>query len=114
MVFGLLRYREFLEHNGFLETHFSSTDIFNPEFSNAAGEEIYCRQITMQGKVLQQFVRGLHRNIESIILRDVDAEAITPENPSGFVGGIKIVSNLDTPPAHRNDSDWYTVDSDEE
>ena len=39
-VFGLLRYREFFESNGFLETRLTSTDIFNPEFSNPGGEEI--------------------------------------------------------------------------
>lgn len=108
-VFGLLRYREFLEHNGFLETHFNSTDIFNPEFSNAAGEEIYCRQITMFGKVQQRFIRGLHRHIENILLRSNDTDSVTPENPDGFVGGIRIVSNLSTPPLEQNDSNWYTT-----
>ena len=72
VVFGLLRYREFLEHNGFLETHFNSTDIFNPEFSNPAGEEIYARQVTMFGKVQQRFIRGLHRHIENVLLRGID------------------------------------------
>jgi hypothetical protein len=110
-VFGLLRYREFMEHNGFDETHFNSTDIFTHDFSRPDGEEIFCRQITMFGKVQQHFIRGLHRNIESILLRDIDPASVTPENPDGFVGGIKIVSNLNTPPLEENDTNWYTVET---
>jgi hypothetical protein len=108
VVFGLLRYREFLEHNGFLETHFNSTDIFNPQFSNAEGEEFFARQITMMGKVEQKFIRGLHRNIENVLFRDRDPNAVTPSNPQGFEGGIRILSNLDTPVDHRNDTNWWT------
>jgi len=107
VVFGLLRYREFYEHNGFAETHITSTDIFNPDFSNAGGEEIFCRQITMFGKVQQQFIRGLHRNIESVLLRDQDPAAVTEENPKGYIGGLRIISNLNTPPLQENDQDWY-------
>ncbi len=109
IVFGLLRYREFLESNGFLETKFTSTDIFNPEFSNAGGEEIFCRQITMTGKVQQQFIRGLHRTIESVILRDIDPAAASAVDPQGFVGGIKIVSSITTPLSQQNDCDWFTI-----
>jgi hypothetical protein len=112
-VFGLLRYREFYEHNGLYETHFQSTDIFNPEFSNPGGEEIYCRQITMRGKVEQRFIRGLHRNIESILLRDTNPEAVTVEDPQGFVGGIRIVANTATPALQQNDQDWYSVQTPE-
>jgi hypothetical protein len=114
VVFGLLRYREFLEHNGFLETHFTSTDIFTPEFSNAEGEEFFARQITMMGKVEQKFIRGLHRNIESVLFRDINLAAKTPADPQGFVGGIKIVSNLETPSAHQNDTSWYTITQEED
>lgn len=112
-IFGLLRYREFFESNGFLETRLTSTDIFNPEFSNPEGEEIYARQITMNGKVQQQFIRGLHRNIESVLLRDQDPNAVTAENPNGYVGGIKIVTNESTPPYQENDTIWRTVTEDD-
>lgn len=108
VVFGLLRYREFYESNGFDQTKFTSTDIFNPEFSNAAGEEIYCRQITMTGIVQQQFIRGLHRNIESVLLRDQNSAAVTASNPEGFTGGIKIMSNITTPALEQNDTNWFT------
>jgi len=109
VTYGLLRYREYMEHNGLLETHFNSTDIFNPEFSNAGAEEIYCRQITMAGKVYNNFIRGLHRKIESVILRDTNPAAITLSDPSGYVGGIKFVSNQETPPAQQNQTNWFTV-----
>ena len=69
VIFGLLRYREFMEHNGVLEiTNLSSTDIFNADFSNAEGEEIYCRQITISNKVEQTWPRDLHKIIESVLL----------------------------------------------
>lgn len=114
VVYTLLRYREFLESNGFLETHFNSTDIFNTDFSNAEGEEIYARQITMFGKVQQNFIRGLHRNIEAVLLRSQDPAAVTLADPSGYVGGIKIVSNADTPPLEQNDTIWRTVSDPDE
>jgi hypothetical protein len=114
VTYGLLRYREYMEHNGFLETHFNSTDIFTPEFSNAGGEEIYCRQITMFGKVDNNFIRGLHRKIESILLRSTNPEAVTLANPDGYVGGIRIVSNSTTPALEQNDTNWYTVDVEDE
>lgn len=114
VVFGLLRYREFMEHNGILEiTNFSSTDIFNADFSNAEGEEIYCRQITITNKVEQTWPRDLHKKIESVLTRDVNPAAVTSTDPSGFVGGIRIVSNLETPPSHQNDQDWYTITEEE-
>lgn len=111
VIFGLLRYREFFEANGFLETRLSSTDIIQPGESNAAGEEFFARQITMTGKVQQNFIRGLHRTIESILLRDTNPGAVSLENPDGFVGGIKIVSNLTTPALQQNNTNWYTEDS---
>jgi hypothetical protein len=115
VVFGLLRYREFMEHNGVLEiTNFSSTDIFNADFSNAEGEEIYCRQITISNKVEQTWPRDLHKKIESVILRDVNPLAVTVADPQGFVGGIRIVSNLTTPALEQNSQTWYTVDQQDE
>ena len=55
VMFLVFSYREFMEHNGILEiTNLSSTDIFNADFSNAEGEEIYCRQITISNKVEQK------------------------------------------------------------
>lgn len=109
-VYTLLRYREFFEHNGFLETKLNSTDIFNPEFSVPGGEEIYCRQITMSGRVVQSWVSGLHRKIESVVLRGTNPEAVTLSDPSGYVGGIRIISNLTTPPLEQNDTIWFTED----
>ncbi len=115
VVYSLLRYREFMEHNGILEiTNLNSTDIFNADFSNAAGEEIYCRQISISNKVEQKFVRGLHKKIESVILRDVNPQAITVSNPDGYVGGIRVVSNLTTPALEQNSQSWYTVSPEDE
>jgi hypothetical protein len=115
VIFGLLRYREFMEHNGILEiTNFSSTDIFNADFSNAEGEEIYCRQITITNKVEQTWPRDLHKKIESVIFRDTNPQAVTVADPQGFVGGIRVVSNLTTPPLEQNQTTWYTVDKEDE
>ena len=114
VIFGLLRYREFMEHNGVLEiTNLSSTDIFNADFSNAAGEEIYCRQINITNKVQQSWPRDLHKKIESVILRDTNPEAVTVTDTQGYVGGIRIVSNLTTPALQQNDQIWYTVSTEE-
>jgi len=109
VIYTLLRYREFFEHNGFLETKLSSTDIFNPEFSNPGGEEIYARQVTMFGRVIQSWVRGLHKKIESVILQDTNPAAVSLADPKGYVGGIKIVGNIDTPALQQNDTNWYVV-----
>lgn len=115
VIYSLLRYREFMEHNGILEiTNLSSTDIFNADFSNAEGEEIYCRQISVSNKVEQKFVRGLHKKIESVILRDTNPAAVTVADPHGFVGGIRIVSNLTTPALEQNDTTWYTINAQKE
>jgi hypothetical protein len=114
VIFGLLRYREFMEHNGILEiTNLSSTDIFNADFSNPGGEEIYCRQVTVTSKVQQSWPRDLHRKIESTLIRSKNSAAETVSNPKGFVGGIRIVSNLETPLAHQNDTTWYTISEQE-
>lgn len=114
IIFSLLRYREFMEHNGILEiTNLASTDIFNSSFSDAGGEELYCRQITISNKVQQSWPRGLHKKVESTLIRDTNPQAATPSDPSGYVGGIRIVSNLPTPPAHQNDTTWYTIDEEE-
>jgi hypothetical protein len=110
MIFGLLRYREFMESNGILEiTNLSSTDIFNPNFvSMADGEELFARQISISNKVLQTWIRGLHREIESILLRSTNQEAVTLDNPNGYVGGIVILSNETTQPLQQNNTNWYT------
>lgn len=111
VIFSLLRYREFMEHNGILEyTGLSSTDIFNPDFSNAAGEEIYCRQININTKCQQNWPRDLHKKIESVQLRSTNPEAVTVDNPEGYVGGIVIASNASTPALQQNDTLWYTLD----
>jgi len=114
VVYTLLRYREFFEHNGFLETKLNSTDIFTPEFSNAGGEEIYCRQVTMSGRVVQSWIRGLHKKIESVLIRDINPAAVTLADPSGYVGGIRIVSNLTTPPLQQNDTTYFTENPEDE
>jgi len=114
VVFTLLRYREFMEHNGILEvTNLTSTDIFNADFSNAAGEEIYCRQVSINTKCQQNWPRGLHKKLESILLRSTNPGAVTVTDPEGYVGGIAIVSNKTTPPLQQNNDIWYTTEEDE-
>jgi hypothetical protein len=63
----------------------------------------------MKGKVQQQFIRDLHRKIESIVVRNENPEAVTLEDPSGYVGGIRIVSNLITPPLQQDVQLWHTI-----
>lgn len=109
VIFTLLRYREFMEHNGILEvTNLSSTDIFNADFSNAGGEEIYCREISINTKCQQNWPRGLHKKLESILLRSTNPAAVSLTDPEGYVGGISIASNATTPPLQQNDTNWYT------
>lgn len=107
VLYSILRYREsLLEAQGFGESVLSSSDLSaNSSGSGAAGEEIWSRYITLTGMVENTWIKSPRRVIEAVSLKD---KSIT--NPRGYVGGIKIISNLDTPVIIDESTQLWTTD----
>jgi len=107
VLYSILRYREsLLEAQGFGQCTLSSSDLMaNGAGSGAAGEEIWTRYITLTGMVENSWIKSPRRIIESAVLKDKDNE--------GFMGGIKIISNLDTPNfIDKSTQTWSTIEDD--
>jgi|GEM_PF-2589504 len=110
--YALMRYREgLLEANGFSESVLSSGDLApDPLFPGEGGELAWSRAIGLTGQVENTWIKSPHRVIEKISLKE-----LTPGEAPGFRGGIKILSNLDSPDFLDNNSEcWTTVDENEE
>jgi hypothetical protein len=109
-LYGILRYKESLfEALGFTESFVQNNNPdLNEFFTTAGGEEVWSRYITISGQVEQTWIKSPKRIIESVVLQDTNSAATTPGNLEGYVGGLKILSNLDTPMQHRNDTNWWT------
>lgn len=108
VLYSILRYREsLLEANGFCQSSLSSSDMMVNGAGNDA-EELFSRYITLSGQVENSWIKSPKRIIESVVLRE--------KKTNGYVGGIKIISNLDTPEIiDENNEPWKTVaDSDDE
>lgn len=103
---GLLRYRQsLLEANGFAESSVSSGPPgLNPEMSTEGGEKVYSRNINLVGQVQNTWIKAPHRLIENVNLkRQIDCDS--------YVGGIQIISNLNTPPIiDPSEQLWTTVE----
>lgn len=98
VMYSLLRYREsLLEANGFAESVFSSSDLSDSAFyTGPGGEEAFDRYITISGQVEFTWIKSPRRTIESVVLKDPNPASGT--NASlGYTGGIKMISNLETP-----------------
>lgn len=109
VLYSLLRYREgLLEANGFTQSSVSSSDLMsNALYSAPSGEEVWTRVITLTGMVENSWIKSPRRVIESIALREKVSD--------GYIGGIKILSNLDVPPTiDPAEESWYTVDGEED
>ena len=107
VLYSLLRYREsLLEANGITETLVSSSDIVPTEtYSSPAGEEAFSRVITMSAQVENTWVKSPQRYIESVVLGE--------ETSDGFIGGISVLSNLNSPSfVDKTKESWYTVEED--
>lgn len=108
--YAILRYREsMLEANGFTESVVSSgnPDI-NYDFSTEGGERVWSRYITISGQVENSWIKSPRRFIEVALLK----ERFDSEN---YAGGIKILSNLDSPSFIKPKEEvWTTKEDDEE
>lgn len=106
---SLLRYRQgLLEANGFAESIVrSGPPGLNSEWSTEGGEKFYSRNIELSGQVQNTWLKAPHRLIENISLKE-------PVGCDGYLGGIKILSNLDSPPfIDQTQELWRTVEDDD-
>jgi hypothetical protein len=105
VLYTILRYREsLLEGNGFAESSVSSGEIMeNPNYIGSnEGEQSYLRMIQLTGQVQNSWIKLPRRFIETVIVKDNDCCEIS--------SGIKILSNLATPPIiDEADEVWTTV-----
>ena len=101
--YAILRYREgLLEAQGFSQTNLSSGDMLeDPNFQGAGGEKAFLRKILLTGQIEESWIKSPRRFIETIALKE--------QLGNGYVGGIKILSNADTPDfIDKNKETWYT------
>lgn len=103
VLYCILRYREsLLEANGFAESSVNSASLTpNPNYTGPGGAEAWMRRITIAGQVENSWVKSPKRIIENVTF----AQNLNDE----YVGGIKILSNLDAPPfIDKTQEAWYT------
>lgn len=103
VLYSILRYKEsLLESNGFTQTVVNNNSPGPDEdFTTEGGESAWSRYISISGMVENSWIKTPRRTIESINLRE--------KTPDGYVGGIKILSNLDVSPSFNlKDEVWYT------
>lgn len=103
VLYSILRYREsLLESQGFSQSSVSNSPLQeDPYYNSVNGERAFVRSISLTGMTEQSWIKSPRRFIESIRLKEKTAK--------GFVGGIKILSNLDVPPfINPEDELWYT------
>lgn len=109
-LYSILRYREsLLEAQGFTESSVSNSPLMeNSNYSGADGENSYMRSINLSGQTEYSWIKSPRRVIENAFLREKTGNATDP----GYIGGIKILSNLDTPDfVDKSKETWYTVES---
>lgn len=109
--YSLLRYKEsLLEANGFAQAAItSSSPDLNAQFTTAGGEVGWSRYVSLTGQVENSWIKSPRRIIEKVSLKE--------KTSGGYRGGIKILSNLDSPPfINKDEENWYTIEenSDEE
>lgn len=109
VLYSILRYREsLLEATGFTQSSVASSGIMqDPYYSGPNGEIAFVRSIQLTGQVENSWIKSPRRIIEAVALRE--------KTQSGYKGGIKILSNLDTPDfMDEEDELWTTVEDDED
>lgn len=108
-LYSILRYREsLLEAQGFTQCNLSSSDMAaNGAYSGEGGEQVYSRYITLTGQVENSWIKSPKRILEVVALKD--------KNSNGYTGGIKIISNLDTPDIIDESTQlWTTIEDNSE
>lgn len=111
VLYSMLRYRESLfEANGFAESIISSSDLQeNPAFMGPGGERAFSRVLTLTGQVENSWIKSPRRVIEKVVAND----PALGNADTGFRGGIKIISNLDSQAQLDTPSDpWTTINDD--
>lgn len=107
-LYSILRYREsLLEAQGFTESTVSNSPLMeNPNYTGPNGENAYLRSINLSGQTENTWIKSPRRVIETVFLKE--------KTNSGFVGGIKILSNEDSPDfIDKENESWYTEQGDE-
>lgn len=108
-LYSILRYREsLLEAQGFSESIVSNSPLMeNPYYSGPDGENSFVRSIQLSGQTEYSWIKSPRRVIETAFLR----QPTGPGSKSpGYIGGIKILSNLDVPDfIDKTKETWYTV-----
>lgn len=102
-LYAILRYREsLLEAQGFSQSSVSNSALqADPYYQGPDGEQAFVRSISLTGQTEPSWIKSPRRFIETIRLAEKTAK--------GYVGGIKILSNLDVPPfIDPADQLWYT------
>lgn len=106
--YSILRYREsLLEANGFTESSISSgPPDFDEPFTTPGGEKAWVRSMILTGQVENSWIKSPRRFIESVVLKG--------ESSDGFNGGIRILSNLDTPVIIDKSKESWVTDAENE
>lgn len=105
-LYSLLRYREsMLEAQGFTESTVSYGSMDNYYTQNGA-EAVWTRTISLTGMVENSWIKSPRRIIESVALRE--------KKVTGYVGGIRILSNSEPDIVDQQLVSWYAVDENAE
>lgn len=105
VLYSILRYREsLLEAQGFTQSSLYSSSLDDhPYYSGPNGEQAYQQSINLSGQVENSWIKTPRRFIEAAELRE--------KKPIGYVGGIKIISNLNSPDfIDETEEIWTTTD----
>lgn len=104
VLYSLFRYREsLLEANNIAETNISSSALMeDPYYSGPNGEGAYVRSIQISGVAELKWIKSPRRIVENVGLRE--------KTSAGYIGGIKVLSNLDSPDfIDETQEPWTTV-----
>lgn len=107
--YSILRYRQsLLEANGFTESIISSgSPDLNYDWTTDGGEKAYTRTITLTGQVENTWIKAPHRIIENVNLKSKTRK----DCETTFSGGIKIISNFNTPDfIDQSQQLWTTIE----
>ena len=108
VTYILLRYRQtLLESQGGAESVIRSTKMYpNPDYSDA-GQVIWSRSINLSLQTESRWIMQPHRLLETSSLGQGGLS--TPENPDGFTGGLKIISNKNDIEEDLSTVNWSTI-----
>lgn len=103
--YSILRYREsLLEANGFAQSSISSgSPDLNYEWTTDGGEKAYTRGMTLSGQIENTWIAQPQRYIETVALRE--------KEECEYIGGIKVITNLNTPDfIEKTPQMWTTIE----